>query len=156
MKRVALMSVIAFGALLPLVAYAEEPTVVGSSSGVKWMAAPPAAGLPKGTEVAALYGDPAKDGAYGNRVKFPSGAVIPPHTHPNDENVTVLSGTLYVGVGDKVDKKKATALAAGGFVRLPKGTPHYAWVSGTTIIQSNNLGPTGRTYMNPADDPSKK
>jgi len=156
MTRIGIFAATAFIALLPLAAQAEEPTVVGSLTGVKWMAAPPAAGLPKGSEVTMLYGDPAKDGQYANRVKFASGAVIPPHTHPNNENVTVLSGTLHVGIGDKIDRSKATVVTAGGFIRLPKGTPHYAWTSGTTIIQSNNVGPTGRTYMNPADDPTKK
>lgn len=156
MTRIGLFAATAFIALLPLTAQAEEPTVIGSLTGVKWIAAPPAAGLPKGTEVVTLFGDPAKDGQYANRVRFPSGAIIPPHTHPNDENVTVLSGTLHVGLGDKVDRSKATAVTAGGFIRLPKGTPHYAWATGTTIIQGNNIGPTGRTMLNAADAPSKK
>ena len=99
MTRIGLFAATAFIALLPLTAQAEEPTVIGSLTGVKWIAAPPAAGLPNGTEVVALFGDPAKDGQYANRVRFPSGAIIPPHTHPNDENVTVLSGTLHVGLG---------------------------------------------------------
>jgi len=155
MTRIGFLAATAFVALLPLAAYAEDPTIVGSLSGVKWMAAPPAAALPKGAEVAMLFGDPAKDGQYANRLRLPSGAVIPPHIHPNDENVTVLSGTLHVGLGDKVDRSKATTVTAGGFIRLPKGTPHYAWATGTTIIQSNGVGPSGRTYLNAADDPRK-
>ena len=155
MVRIGFLAATAFIALLPLVANAEEPTIIGSPAALKWIAAPPAAGLPKGSEIAMLFGDPAKDGQYANRLKLPSGAVIPPHTHPNDENVTVLSGTLHVGLGDKLDRKKATTVTAGGFIRLPKGTAHYAWVTGTTIIQSNNVGPTGRTYVNAADNPNK-
>ncbi len=155
MTRIGLVAAAAFVALIPLTAQAEEPTIVGSLAGVKWIAAPPAAGLPKGAEVAMLFGDPAKDGQYANRVKLVSGSVLPPHTHPNDENVTVLSGTLHVGLGDKIDRSKATTVTAGGFIRMPKGTPHYAWVSGTTIIQSNNIGPTGRTMLNAADDAKK-
>jgi quercetin dioxygenase-like cupin family protein len=155
MKRFGLVLVIALAALLPLTAHAEEPTVVGSLTGVKWIAAPPAAGFPKGAEVAALFGDPSKDVQYAARLKLPSGAAIPAHAHPNDENVTVLSGTLHIGFGNKVDRSKATTVTAGGFIRVPKGTPHYAWVTGTTILQSNNIGPTGLTKLNAADNPSK-
>jgi quercetin dioxygenase-like cupin family protein len=156
MKRIGFASVIVLAALLPLAANAEEPTVIGSTASIKWVAAPPAAGLPAGTQVSVLFGDPSKADQYANRVKFPAGAKIAPHTHPNDENVTVLSGTLKVGLGDKFDAAKMQTIGAGGFVRLPKGTPHYAVATQTTIIQSNNLGPTGRTYTNPADDPTKK
>ena len=156
MTRIGLFAATALIGLLPLAAQAEESTVVGSGAGIKWVAAPPAAGLPAGTQMAMLFGDPAKDGQYGVRLKFPAGAKIAPHTHPNDENVTVLSGALKVGLGEKFDAAKMTTLSAGGFVRLPKGTPHYALATQATIIQSNNVGPTGRSYLNPADDPTKK
>jgi quercetin dioxygenase-like cupin family protein len=155
MMRIGLLAATAFVALLPLSANAEEPTIVGSSAGVKWIAAPPAARFPKGAEVAALFGDPSKEGQYASRLKLPSGTAIPPHSHPNDENVTVLSGTLHIGFGNKVDRKKATTVTAGGFIRVPKGTPHFAWVTGTTILQSNNIGPTGLKKLNAADNASQ-
>jgi quercetin dioxygenase-like cupin family protein len=36
---------------------------------------------------------------------------IAPHTHPNDENVTVLSGSFNIGTGDdKLDQSKGTTV----------------------------------------------
>jgi quercetin dioxygenase-like cupin family protein len=47
-----------------------------------------------------LAGDPtASTGDFRIRFKMPAGYKIAPHTHPQRENVTVLSGTLKVGMG---------------------------------------------------------
>src|SRR5687767_6179739 len=67
---------------------------------VKWGPAPPA--LPPGAQAAVLSGDPAKAAMFVVRVKFPDGYTVPPHWHPTDEYVTVLSGTLMAGIGDKL------------------------------------------------------
>ena len=61
---------------------------------IKWEAAPPV--LPKGAQVAVLYGDPSKDGLFALRVKMPADYLIPPHAHPKPEIVTVVSGTVNV------------------------------------------------------------
>jgi len=74
--------------------------IVSSPSEVKWGPAPPV--VPSGAQAAVLNGDPFKDGAaYTLRLKMPDGYRIGPHWHPTDENVTVLSGTLGAGMGDK-------------------------------------------------------
>ena len=52
----------------------------------------------------------------------------------------------------ELDETKGEALKAGGFLHMPKGMPHYAWFTEETIIQSNGVGKTGITYVNPADD----
>ena len=57
---------------------------------VVWTAAPP--NMPKGTLIAVLEGDPKKPGMFTIRVKMPAGTRIPPHWHPRQERVTVLSG----------------------------------------------------------------
>jgi quercetin dioxygenase-like cupin family protein len=106
--------------------------------------------------MAILTGDLSKKGPYVVRFKFPSGYKIPAHTHPNDENVTVISGTFHVGIGSKLDEKKGHMISAGGFVHLPKGMEHYAWASEETVIQSHSIGPAGITYVDPNDDPRLK
>jgi hypothetical protein len=57
----------------------------------------PAPGLPADWQIAVPIGDPAKAGPYVQRVKLPPNAMIPPHTHPDDENITVLSGAFGIG-----------------------------------------------------------
>jgi len=123
-----------------------------SPKDIKWGAAPPV--VPKGAQAAVLDGDPFKDGSsYTLRLKMPDGYKIPPHWHPTDENVTVLSGTLGASMGDTFDTAKGQLMKPGGFVTMPHGMHHYAWAKGSTVVQVHGIGPFAFTYVNPADDP---
>ena len=121
---------------------------------VKWGAAPPS--LPKGAKVAVLYGDPGKAGPFVIRLMAPGGYKIPPHWHSQAENITVISGTLFLGSGDSMDTAHANALRPGGYHYLPAKAHHYAFGKTATIVQVHGDGPFDITYINPADDPQKK
>ena len=95
---------------------AAEVHLFASPKEIKWGPAPPV--VPKGAEAAVLDGDPFKDGSfYTLRLKMPDGYKIPPHWHPTDENVTVLSGTLGAGMGDKFDPAKGQLMKPEGSYR---------------------------------------
>ena len=122
---------------------------------VKWGPAPPF--IPSGAQLAVLEGNPMADsGDYTIRLKMPDGYKIAPHTHPTRENVTVISGTLKVGMGDKFDAGKMMSFGAGSFAYLDPSVHHYAAASGATIIQIHGQAPVKFNYINPADDPSMK
>lgn len=126
--------------------------VYQSPNDLKWGPAPPV--VPKGAEAVVLDGDPFKEGGvYTLRLKMPDGYKIAPHWHPTDENVTVLSGTLGAGMGDKMETAGGQLIKAGGFVRMPKTVHHYAWTKGPTTIQVHGDAPFAFNYVNPADDP---
>jgi anti-sigma factor ChrR (cupin superfamily) len=128
--------------------------IVGADE-VKWGPAPPS--LPPGSQFAVIEGDPSKaGGTYVIRAKMQDGYRIPPHWHPVTENVTVLEGTLVVGMGDKFDEAAGRPLTAGSFASMPKGVRHFAWAKGDTVIQVHGVGPFDITYVNPTDDPRKK
>lgn len=127
--------------------------VMTSIDGVKWMDAPPV--LPKGAKAAVVYGDPSKPGLFVLLTKFPASYEIPAHWHPTDENVTVLKGTLYLGMGDKLDKAQGKAVATGGFASLPAKMHHFAYTKKEVIVQLTSMGPFGMTYIDPALDPTK-
>lgn len=121
---------------------------------MKWGPAPPF--LPAGAQLVVLEGDPtAETGGYTVRLKMPDGYKIAPHTHPHRENVTVMSGTLQVGMGDQFDASKLMSLPAGSFAYVDRTTHHYAAASGETVIEIHGLSPLAIDYINPADDPSK-
>jgi mannose-6-phosphate isomerase-like protein (cupin superfamily) len=116
---------------------------------------PAPAFLPPGAQLAVLEGDPtAASGDFTIRLKMPDGYKVAPHTHPNRENVTVLSGTLKVGMGDQFDATKMMSCAAGSFAYLDPSMHHYAMASGETVIQIHGMSPVKFNYINPADDPS--
>lgn len=145
--------------LLPgLPAGAEEAATAGmemvNPAAVKWGDAP--ASLPKGAKLAVLYGDPGKEGPIVIRIKTPAGYKIPPHWHTQAESLTVISGALYLGGGDKMDTSQAHALKAGGFHYLPAKAHHYAFSKVPTVVQINGMGPLDINYLDPKDDPSGK
>ncbi len=122
---------------------------------VKWGPAPPT--VPAGALLAVVEGDPmAATGDFTVRLKMPDGYKFPPHTHPHRENVTVLSGTLKVGMGDQFDDSKMMSFGVGSFIYVDPTMHHYAGASGETVIQIHGASPLQINYINPADDPSKK
>jgi hypothetical protein len=150
MNKFGLSAGLAVAMLLPASTMAADRHVFVQPDSLKWTAAPPV--LPKGAQIAVLYGDPGKAGPFVFRLKFPAGYKVAAHIHPNDYNVTVLSGTMYLGMGDKFDPALGEALSTGG---LPKRTHHYEWTNEDTVIELSGIGPVGMTYLNPADDPRK-
>jgi len=122
-----------------------------SPSDLTWVDAPP--GLPPGAKLAVLDGDPNKPGSFTIRLKTPAGYKIPPHTHPSAERVTMISGTAYVGMGDKFDEAAGKEMITGSFVVLPAGMSHYAWSNGEAVVQIHSEGPFKIKYVNAADDP---
>ena len=152
MNRIILVSTVGL-ALLPLAAMAADDHVIAMPDTLKW--GPPPAAYPKGAEFAIITGNPGQEGPFVLRIKAPAGYKVPPHIHPADENVTVLSGTVNFGMGDKVDAAKETAVKPGGYFKATKGMAHYALFPEATIIQVHGVGPTGINYINPADDPRK-
>ena len=149
----ALLSLPAALLLVGVNALAADSPLIAGAKDVKWGPAPPF--LPKGAHMAVMAGDPAGTGPVSVRLKVPAGYKIPAHWHPTDEQVTVLSGSLAIGMGDKLDQSKGTTLVAGGFGVAPAHMNHYAWSTKGAVIQLNLMGPVALTYVNPADDPSK-
>jgi quercetin dioxygenase-like cupin family protein len=128
--------------------------IVVMADQVNWGPGP--AALPPGAKAAVLEGNPKEPGPFTMRLSFPDGYRIPAHSHPAVERVTVIEGTMQVGMGDKFDEAALTTLPAGTFAALQPGTRHFAQAKGNTIIQLNGTGPWKLNYVNPADDPRKK
>ena len=110
-----------------------------------------------GAKLAIVSGDPGKEGLFVYRVKAPANYKIPPHFHKASENVTVLSGVFFIGVGQKFDQGAGHELPVGAFVAVPAMHPHFALTgSQEAVVQVHGYGPTDLTFVNPADDPRKK
>ena len=141
-------------AVVILVSVASSAGAQVNSADLKWGPAP--AVFPKGAQMAVLSGDPGKAGEFVIRLKMPAGYNIPAHHHPTDEYVTVVSGDLGLGMGDKLDPAKSAALQAGGFAMAPKDMNHYAFSKAGAVVQVSAEGPFAMTYADPKDDPTKK
>jgi len=125
------------------------------AKGMKWM---PADGLPAGAQMAVVKGDPSKAGSdFIIRLKTPANYTVPPHHHPTDEVVRVVSGgALTYGMGDKVDTANSGKLEKGYHVTMMANMNHWASATDPLVIQVNGTGPFAIVYVNPADDPRNK
>ncbi|GLQ54013.1 cupin domain-containing protein [Devosia nitrariae] len=155
-KRASIAATAAVGVLFvtfafPALAHDSEHHTAIPVDNVVFNPGPPT--LPAGAEIAVLMGSPAEPGPFVIRLKFPAGYEIPPHRHPQEEHVTVLSGGFGMATGETHDRAAAPLLAAGSFVRIPVGEAHYAWTQEETIVQLNGIGPFGVEYVDPMDDP---
>lgn len=133
---------------------AQDEHVVVPEGELDYSAGPPS--LPEGAEFAVLWGDPGAAAPFALRLKFPDGYLIPPHSHPRNEVVTVISGTFELGDGEDADREAAEALPAGSFFAFPPGMVHYAYADGETVVQLNSIGPWDIHYVDPADDPRQQ
>src|SRR5689334_20870710 len=121
---------------------------------ISWGPAP--SFLAPGAQLAVIEGNPAaSSGDYTVRVKMPDGYRIAPHWHPLRENVTVISGTFKVGMGDEFDASKMKVFAAGSFAFLDPDMHHFAMAVGETVVQVHGQSPLQFNYVNPTDDPSR-
>jgi hypothetical protein len=122
---------------------------------LKWMDNPPA--MMPGAKMAVMQGDPTKVGPYAYQLKLPADYRVMPHWHRADEHLTVLSGTFYLAVGERFDPDNGSqGFPVGSFLVMPAETAHYAWTKEETIVQVHGVGPSGITYVNPADDPRRR
>ena len=122
-------------------------------STVKWEETP----LLPAAKIAVLYGDLAKPGLATFRVLFPSNYKLPAHHHSATENLTVISGTIYDGLGERLDTSKGTAYPAGSFFVNSANSHHYLWTTDQeAVLQVSIMGPFNMTFVDPAEDPRKK
>lgn len=146
--------------LVAMLAAAQDKPSAGPSAHVlveaqqlTWGDAPPV--LNKGAQFVVLSGNPGASGPFVIRLKMPAGYKIAPHWHPTDENVTVISGTFSLGMGETFDANAAKPLTAGGYALLPAEMRHFAWTKDGATVQVHGMGPFVLNYVNPADDPSR-
>ena len=133
------------------VALAEDMAAPINASQIKFTGAPNM--LPPGAQWFVLSGDPTKTGPFTIRLRLPAGYQIPAHSPPTTEAMTVLSGKLLLGMGDKLDDKKGTLLKDGGYAEAPAKMNHYAVAKSPSVIQVHGMGPVDITYVDKADDP---
>jgi quercetin dioxygenase-like cupin family protein len=120
---------------------------------IKWAQSP---SIPTGGQGAVVYGDPRRAAPYITRVKLPADYKIQPHTHPEERVYTVISGTFYIGFGEKFDPTRLKAFPAGSVFVVPAKASHFHWMrSGEAVVQVSGVGPSGIEYIDHSHDPRK-
>ena len=101
-----------------------------------------------GRQRAQLFGDSSRGGTWVDRVRIPVGARVLAHTHPQDELVTVIEGTWYLGEGERFDADKLRGYPSGSFIVIPAGVAHFvAAKESAVVVQLNGTGKFGTDYL---------
>jgi quercetin dioxygenase-like cupin family protein len=152
-KTAAVGLALGLGGFITACVSAAEYTAVMQKD-IKWQDAP---SIGKGAKTAVIAGDPKSSGPFVMRLMVPPNTTIKAHTHPTNENVTILSGTLYFAAGDKLDPKTAKAFGPGSYFSVAQGTPMIAYTKDKeAVMQLHSNGPWGITYIESKDSPAKK
>ena len=130
MRTLSILIVVIVLTLMSVIWAADHVTVEPKDS--RWEDVP---ALPPGTKVAVIEGPLDQAPPFILRFKFPADCKIPAPCHPAIEHVTVLSGTLNMGTGDKLDLAETHALPAGSVSIIPAKINHFGWTKEETIVQ---------------------
>jgi hypothetical protein len=132
--------------------HTEGSHIMLSPGDLKWVDVP---SLPPGAKLAVIEGPLNEAVPFTFRLRLPANYQIPAHWHTAVERVTVISGTVNMGIGDKLERSKTKALGPGSMAIMQPKTNHFLWTKEETVVQLNGTGPWVITYVSPADDPRK-
>ena len=93
-------------------------------------------------DVEILYGDPEVPGEpFVMRIRELPGGIVPPHSHPVDEHITIVQGTWYFALGEEYKPEMLHELKAGGYAFAPKGSTMFGYSPTGAIVQVHGVGP---------------
>ena len=111
-------------------------------------------------DVEILYGDPEAPGEpFVMRIRELPGAIVPPHSHPVDEHITVVQGTWYFALGEEYKPETLQELKAGSYAFAPKGSTMFGHSPTGAIVQVHGVGPFRIHWhggLHTLDDPDAK
>jgi hypothetical protein len=61
------------------------------------------------------------------RIHHDAGCVVLPHTHPEDENIRVLTGSWALGMGSRVNMAQLEPMEQGALGFVPKKMAHFGY-----------------------------
>jgi len=114
----------------------------------QWRPCP--ANLPTGCEVAILDGHPQKAGLFTVRFNTTQEFIMPAHSHPKDERVTVIQGRVAVGFGQDASRAAANEFVAGDYYINARDVVHKVWIDADSIVQISGIGPWVVEYVDSA------
>ena len=111
-------------------------------------------------DVEILYGDPEVPGEpFVMRIRELPGTIVPPHSHPVDEHITVVQGTWYFALGQEYKAEALQELKAGTYAFAPKGSTMFGYSPTGAIVQVHGVGPFRIHWhggLHTLDDPDAK
>lgn len=74
------------------------------------------------------------------RIHHDAGYIVLPHKHPEDENITVISGSWALGMGSRIDMSALEQMEQGALGFVPKKMAHFGYAKVETVLQVHGIG----------------
>ena len=110
-----------------------------------WKPCPPT--LPPNCEMAVLEGNPLGEDLFTVRFRTSDTFIMPPHWHPKDERVTIISGGAAVAFGDVGERQDATEFGPGDYYVNAKDAHHFVLADGPAVLQITGIGPWKANFL---------
>jgi hypothetical protein len=88
-----------------------------------------------------LVGEPSRPGPYKYQLKITAGTRVAAHKHGNDVQVKVLSGSMFIIIGEPLEPSRAQRFTAGSSFVVPAHTWHDEWWDEETVLEAEGVGP---------------
>ena len=117
----------------------------------------PLAKIPSEQWIEKIVGDMDKPGQpFVIRIHHDAGYVVLPHTHPEDENITVLTGSWALGTGSRVNMAALEPMEQGALGFVPKKMAHFGYAKVETMLQVHGIGPFVNLPIDPVFELTSK
>src|SRR5687767_15095732 len=88
-----------------------------------------------------LVSDPSRPGYYKYQLKVTAGTRVAAHQHSTDVQVKVLSGSMFIIIGEPLESSRAQRFAAGSAFVVPAHAWHDEWWDEETVLEAEGVGP---------------
>lgn len=95
-----------------------------------------------------VVGNPEQPGPFKFQLKVPGGARAKAHRHSVDVHVKVLSGAIFIIIGEPIESSRAQRFVVGNTFVVRAHTLHEEWWDEETVLEAEGIGPMGTIYQN--------
>jgi mannose-6-phosphate isomerase-like protein (cupin superfamily) len=141
-QRTVLASTLLALILLSNVACAGSPENSPQTNRDQWQ---PSKSIPGGFR-RDLVGDTLRPGPFKYQLKIPAGGRAATHRHSKDVHVKVLSGSIFIIIGEPLESSRAQRFAAGSVFFVPAHAWHDEWWDEETVLEAEGVGPMETVY----------
>jgi hypothetical protein len=93
-----------------------------------------------------LVGDPRQPGPFKYQLKLPAGSRAAVHRHTKDVHVKVLSGSMFIIIGEPLERSRVQRFAAGSVFVVPAHAWHDEWWDEESVLEAEGVGPMETIY----------
>ena len=93
-----------------------------------------------------LIGDTRKPGPFKYQLKIPAGSRLGAHQHSQHVHVKVVSGSMFIIIGEPLDSSRAQHFLTGSVFIVPAHTWHAEWWDAETFLEAEGVGPSETVF----------